>query len=98
MKRKTSNELSLKEAMDRMVDKKGLRRGIDQLEVEAAWDKVFTGLIAKHTNSITLSRGKLTVKVDSAPLRQELSYMRVDMVSKLNEALGRELIEEIVLR
>lgn len=80
-----------------MVDKKGLRPGIDQLEVEAAWDKVCAGLIAKHTTALNLKRNKLRVRVDSAPLRQELSYMKTDLQEKVNAYLGRELIKEIIL-
>ena len=42
-----------------------------------------------------LRRGKLTVKVDSAPLRQELHFMRTTLVELLNRRFEREVVKEI---
>lgn len=94
---KRRNEQSLGEAIAHLIDAGGMREKMDQLDIASWWDEVVGGMIAKHTMGITLRRGKLTVRVDSAPLRQELTYMRDTLKEVLNRRVGREVVTEIVL-
>ena len=41
-------------------------------------------MVARHTERLMLRGGRLTVKVDSAPLRQELTYQTSVLVERLN--------------
>ena len=43
-------------------------------------------------------RKKLYITVDSAPLRQELSYGREKIKKVMNEELGEDYIEEVIIR
>ncbi len=90
-----SNERSLKEALEALVDDYGLRGRLDEQAIRAGWTDVAGEMIARHTVRIELRRGKLTVKVDSAPLREELHYMRATLVDLLNRRFEREVVKEI---
>ena len=94
---KRRNELSLGEAITHLIDAGGMREKMDELDITSWWDEVVGGMIARHTQRIALRRGKLTVFVDSAPLRQELSYMKETLQQALNRRVGREVVKEIVL-
>lgn len=96
MKRR-SNEQSLKQAVDLMVDAFGMRQKMDELDISSSWDNVVGGMVARHTVSLRLRRGKLVVRVDSAPLRQELGFMRDALKEILNKRAGRVVVEEIIL-
>lgn len=95
MKRK--NELTLSEAMDRLVDAYGLREKLDEQAVASLWDDLAGGMVARRTVAVKLRRGTLYIKVDSAPLRQELTYMREGLIKTINARLEREVVEKIVL-
>lgn len=95
MHRRKSNERSLKEALEGLVQDYGLGAKLDEQAVRAAWTDVAGEMIARHTQRIDLRRGKLTVKVDSAPLRQELTFMRTTLVEILNRRFEREIVTEI---
>lgn len=90
-----SNERSLKEALEALVSDYGLRAKLDEQAIRAGWSDVAGEMIARHTVKIDLRRGKLTVKVDSAPLRQELTFMRATLVELLNRRFEREVVTEI---
>jgi predicted nucleic acid-binding Zn ribbon protein len=94
---KKRNDLSLGEALGAMVKDLGLRPKMDELDAISAWDNVAGAMIAKHTRSIRLRHGQLRIKVDSAPLKQELSYQKDGLVKLLNERLGRVVVKEILL-
>jgi predicted nucleic acid-binding Zn ribbon protein len=83
--------------MGHLIDAFGMREKMDELDITAAWDNVVGGMVARHTVSLRLRKGKLTVQVDSAPLRQELTYMRDALKEILNRRAGREVVKEIVL-
>src|SRR5690606_41276862 len=95
MRRK--NELTLSEAMDRLVDAYGLREKLDEQAVASLWDDLAGGMVARRTVAVKLRRGTLYIKVDSAPLRQELTYMREGLIKTINARLEREVVEKIVL-
>lgn len=92
-----SNESTLKEAVERLVDSYGLREKLDEQAVASLWDELVGGMVARHTVSVKLRTGKLHVKVDSAPLRQELTFMREDLMRKINERMGRPVVAQVQL-
>lgn len=96
-KNKQRNEFNLRDAMSKMIDDNGMRRQFNELEIKRAWDDVGGLMITKHTKSLRLQRKKVWVKIDSAPLRQELSYRKDDLLQKMNERLGRSFIEDIII-
>lgn len=83
--------------MSLLIDAYGLREKMDELDISTAWDQVVGGMIARHTVSVRLRKGRLNVKVDSAPLRQELTFMREALKEILNKRAGRPVVQEIVL-
>lgn len=94
---KRRNEQSLGDAIAYLIDAGGMREKMDELDISSWWDEVVGGLIARHTTGIRLNKGKLYITVDSAPLRQELTYMRERIAELLNQRMGREVVKEIVL-
>lgn len=92
---KSSNERSLKQALEGLVEDYGLRARLDEQAVRAFWPEIAGEMIARHTMEITLRRGKLQVKVDSAPLREELGYMRATLIELINRKLERQVVLEV---
>ena len=97
MKRRRSNEQSLKEALDGLVDAYGLREKLDEQSITSVWDEVAGGMVARHTTGVKLRRGKLYIKVDSAPLRVELGFMRGTLIELLNQRIGRAVVQEMTV-
>lgn len=94
---RNKNNVTLKQALDAMVKNLKLKGGIDEVRVREEWQKLMGGPIAKYTREISLKKGKLYVKVDSAPLKQELSYSREKIKELFNKELGEEIIQEVVI-
>ncbi|MBK9289114.1 MAG: DUF721 domain-containing protein [Flavobacteriales bacterium] len=94
---KRSNQRSLGEAMNALVDAFGLREKLDEQALISAWDNVAGPMIARHTTRLQYRAGVLRVKVDSAPLRHELGFLKEGLMKLLNEKLGREVVRTIAL-
>lgn len=80
-----------------MIEAYGLREKLDVQELADDWNEVAGDMVARHTKDLALSRGRLVITVDSAPLRQELSYLKEDLIARINERLGREVVREVRL-
>lgn len=91
------NTKKLSELLKIFTDKKGLDKGLNQIEVKRAWSEQMGQAIEKYTTKIYLDRHTLFVRLSSAVLREELSYGKSQIIKNLNESLGKDLIQKIVL-
>ncbi|HBE11730.1 MAG: hypothetical protein CL852_00640 [Crocinitomicaceae bacterium] len=89
----------LKAAIQQFIRAHRMQGKLDEVDVVKAWGVVFGVFVEKQTRSLRLQLdGKLWVKLDSGPLKEELMMAKGKMVDLLNEELGRPLIKEIVIQ
>ena len=88
MKRNNEN-LSLGDVLKEFVSKNNLEKGLDKVHVRDAWNQQMGPAIQKYTTAI---------KLQGTTLYVQLSYGKEKIVKMLNEELGKELIEKLVLR
>ncbi len=95
---KLHNEFTLKEALRAMIDQYRLRGKLNQNRIQNLWEKLMGPSIAGYTREIRLANNKLYLTIESAALRQELSYGKDKIKKILNEELGEEYIREVIIR
>lgn len=96
MKRK-DNQIKLGDALKELMEQYQLNGKMTEVRVYEAWNSVLGPMIKKHTVSKQLIDGKLIVKLDSAALRNELSYGKSKIVQSLNDAVGTDFVKELML-
>lgn len=62
------------------------------------WDETVGPQIARRAQPAAIRNGVLTVVVSSAPWLQQLSFMKAELLVKLNRAIGEEMVKEIYLK
>ncbi|MBN8696875.1 MAG: DUF721 domain-containing protein [Bacteroidetes bacterium] len=92
------NEHSIKEVIEQMLKAYRLDDRMAEKRLISAWDNVMGAMIAKHTKEIYINNKQLYVTLDSSALRNELSMARSKIIKMLNEAVGSEVINEIILK
>ncbi|PQB05996.1 RNA-binding protein [Aureitalea marina] len=98
MAKRKRSEQSMGDALNEILGKGPLSRGLDKVRVAEAWNAVMGPAIEKYTDRIYLENQTLYVSLSSSVLREELSYGREKIVRLLNEQLEKELVKELVLR
>lgn len=91
-----SNQQSLKEVIDELIQAYRLREGLNEVRLRQSWEELMGSVIASKTISVDLKEKQLSIRLKSAVLRQELSYKRDEIKKALNEALELDLIEEVI--
>ena len=81
-----------------MVETYRLRSRLNQTKIQRIWENLMGNAIAKYTTDIKIRRNKLYLTIESAPLRQELSFGKEKIVKMINQELGEEFIQDVVIR
>ncbi len=95
---KVSNPKSIDRVLATLIQELGLGPRIKQLKVLDVWVEAVGEQIAKVTRPDRIERGKLIVHVKKAPWRNELIFLKKDIIAKLNRILGEEIVKEIIFR
>jgi hypothetical protein len=93
-----NNDQSLGDAIREFLHSYHLEDKLNETKVIQSWGKIVGPMVEKHTHGLYIKSRILFVKVDSAALREELSYSRSKLVIALNKEVKSEVIEDIVLR
>jgi len=91
-------EISIGDAIKQFLAKSKLKGGIQALQIQDAWEKIMGKTIAKYTDKIEIINSTLFISSTVAPLKNELLYQKEKIIERVNEALGENVIKEVVIK
>lgn len=91
-------EYSIGEAIQKFLDQSRIKGSIQALQVEEVWEQIMGKTIARYTDSIKIIDKTLFICTSVAPLKQELVFQKEKIKSRVNEALGHQVILEVVIK
>lgn len=94
---RNTNEQSLKEVIAEMMHRQKLKGKLTEVRIRDCWEKVMGPTIAQRTLDIQLKNKTLYIKINSAPLKHELSFNLEKLIQLLNDEIGERVLEEIIL-
>jgi predicted nucleic acid-binding Zn ribbon protein len=95
---KQSNEQTLGEAIKELIAAYRIGPKLNEAKMIGSWEKIVGSMIAKHTVSLNVNKRILYVELDSAALRNELTYAREKIRKMLNKEAGEELIDKVIFK
>ena len=87
--------LSLKYLILRNLREQGLETQLLQKRLIDAWPEIAGSAIARYTREVFIQNQTLVVHLTMPALRTELSMRRSELVKKLNEQVGEQVIADI---
>lgn len=91
-------EISIGEALKQFLKNSKLKSGIQAMQVEDAWEKIMGKTIARYTDKIEIINSTLYISTSVAPLKNELLYQKAKIIERVNEALGENVIKDVVIK
>lgn len=91
-----NNDKTIKEAINDLLDSYRLRKKFDETALIAAWPELMGTAIANRTKQLYINDKKLFLRVESSVIKNELLMMQSQIVKRLNEKAGHEVILSIV--
>ncbi|MEZ4722507.1 MAG: DUF721 domain-containing protein [Flavobacteriales bacterium] len=93
-----SNQETLGQVIERMLDAYKLRSGLTEISIQSEWANIAGEAISSRTNEVVLRGSKLIIRLNSAALRQELHYQREVIKSNVNQFIGQDIVKEVLLQ
>ena len=84
-------------ALTDFLRENGLEKPIMERRVAEFWPEVMGNSVARLTRQVEVDNGLLKVKLSSAALRAQLFECRFELIKKLNDAVGAEVIKDVRL-
>ena len=97
MRRRDTNEKPLKEVIDTWLSEHPMANKARETRVAHLWGALLGPSVKNRTKSIFFRDGKLSVKLDSSVLRNELAFAKESIIENINKELGETVVTELVL-
>lgn len=94
---KRTDPLPVREIIDRVVAQAGLTDTMAAQRACYLWPEVVGPGINRYTSRRYVEGSVLHVHITSAPLRNELTFMRSSIIAGLNAIVGPDVITELVI-
>lgn len=91
-----TNDKSMKEAIEQMLNVYKIKRKFDETSVVAHWDELVGKSVANRTKEIYIHNKRLFLKIESSVIKNEIQLMHSQIIQQINEKSGMELIQEII--
>ena len=89
-----NNSSSLTDALFAYLRESGLEQSVLEVQIEEIWPRVMGETVAQLTRSVEVKDGMLIAHINSAALKAQLFENRFELVKKLNEAVGAQVIRD----
>ena len=95
---KRTEAKNIGQIIDDLLKKEKLDVALDEHRASALWPQIVGDGINRYTIKRFVNNGVMTVHLSSASLANELMLNRAALIARINEALGREIIHEIIFK
>mgnify|MGYP001284027058 CR=1 FL=1 len=75
----------------------GLDHKLIEYRARQVWDEAVGPALAGQGRPLRVHNGRMEVAVPSAVWRNQLSFMKQDIITRINELAGGEAIKELIL-
>ncbi|NUM32400.1 MAG: DUF721 domain-containing protein [Bacteroidetes bacterium] len=91
----SNDEQPIKSIINEMMSTYRLTGKIDELKIWNNWAEIVGTVIAKNTKKLQLKGSTLKIFVESAPLKNELTFHKSIILEKINSYFKKQVVKEI---
>jgi predicted nucleic acid-binding Zn ribbon protein len=82
-------------AIDQLVSSLGIKKKLQEYDAVIYWESIVGEQIAKVTRAVRILKGVLIVNVKTGTWRNELTFRKKEIIEKLNNVIGVEIVKDI---
>ena len=93
--KRTANQSTVGELIDKLMKAYRLDGKLKEMDVIESWGEMMGIAVAKRTKKIQIRNKTLFLTMDSAVMRDELSYGKTVIIERVNQKAGFEIINDV---
>ena len=91
-------EYKIGEALKLFLAKSKLKNGINAKKISSVWQDIMGNTISKYTEKIEIINKTLFISTSVAALKNELLFQKQNIIKRINESFGEEIIKDVVIK
>ena len=91
-------EYSIGDALKGFIKKSNLKNGTRAIQIEEVWEQLMGKTIAKYTDKIEIINNTLFIRTSVGPLKNELMFQKQQIIDRVNETFGENVISNVVIQ
>ena len=91
------NLQSIGSAINQFLKENRLEKKIDLSSLHTSWKNIAGEMVSNHTKRIFIKDTTLFLEVDSSALKNELHFLKDQLIQNINYFLKKELVKQLVL-
>lgn len=91
-------EMHIGDAIKGLIRKSHLKNGVRAVQIAEIWEQLMGKTISKYTDKIQIIQRKLFIHTNVGPLKNELQYQKPQIIQRINEAFGEDIINDVVIQ
>ncbi len=84
--------------IDRFIGENNLGQKLDETRVLKLWGEIAGETVNAYTRSLYIHNRTLHVQLSSSVIRNELTMLRSNLLSRINEQFNQPVIDQIIFR
>lgn len=93
--KRDKNQITLGEAIEKLLKAYRLENKMKELDIVAAWPELMGPAVANRTKSIHIQQHCLYLEIESSVMREELLLGKQIIIDRINAYAGKEVITNI---
>src|SRR5258708_22466449 len=85
------------DAIKSLLKQYHLKPKFDEANVIGSWEKLVGKPVARHTKRIYIRNKVLFIELDSSSIKSDLSFHKNQLLKRMEEEFGKDVLKEIVL-
>ncbi len=94
---KRTEAQSIKEIIDKAISSQNLSGVFNEQKAGYVWQEIVGPTINRYTTRRYVENGTLHVYISSAPLKNELQFLKSKLIAEVNKAVGANVITNIAI-
>ena len=89
---------SISEIISALMKNNGHEEKLAEVRIIRSWEEVLGKTVSRYTKNLYIKDRTLFVSMSSSIVRNEIMFMRDELIKRLNENAGKKVIDKIVLK
>ena len=96
---KRQGEMPVGSILTAMLDSNpNLQNNYRKYRIKSMWKEISGEYVANSTEDISFSGRTMTIKVKSSIIRSEIMLIRHQLINRINQMVGGDCIDELIVR
>jgi len=91
-------QYSMAEALQQFLNESRIKGDVQAFQIKEAWESIMGKTIARYTNTIKIFGDRLIISTSVGPLKNELHFQKESIIKRVNEAMGAEVVKEVIIQ